>query len=151
MIETAPYLSVVIPFRDEAASLHQLYRELASVLGGLPFESELLFVDDASEDDGSRIVGELASGDPRVRLLSLSPHCGQSAALEAGFRALRGEVVATLDADLQNDPADLPRLLGALSRAECVCGVRATRCDSFAKRVASRVANRVRRRVLADG
>lgn len=146
-----PYLSVVIPFRDEAPSLQDLYSELAEVLDGFSFESEMLFVDDESRDDGCEIVRGLAGRDSRIRLLSLSPHAGQSAALEAGFRAARGEIISTLDADLQNVPGDLPRLIEALDRADCVCGVRVDRQDSISKRLASRIANGIRRFVLSDG
>lgn len=146
-----PTLSVVVPYRDEAASLPQLHRELAAVLDGLPCASEMLWVDDASRDDGPAVARGLAATDPRLRLLSLTPHAGQAAALEAGFRAARGRIVATLDADLQNDPADLPRLLAALAEADCVCGVRVRRRDPLSKRIASRIANVVRRRLLGDG
>jgi glycosyltransferase involved in cell wall biosynthesis len=150
-IEVPPHLSVVIPFRDEAESIESLHRELSEVLETLAFESEILFVDDESRDEGTRIVRDIAISDPRVRLLSVSPHSGQSAALEAGFRRARGEIVATLDADGQNVPADLPRLLEALDWADCVCGVREERRDSLSKRWASRIANGIRKRVLADG
>jgi dolichol-phosphate mannosyltransferase len=150
-IGVPPTLSVVIPYRNEARSLPQLYRELADVLDALPYSSEVLLVDDASEDDGPGIVEQLARADFRLRPLSLSPHRGQSAALEAGFRASRGELVATLDADLQNDPADLPQLLAALAEADCVCGFRERRQDRFFTRLASWVANRIRRFVLEDG
>lgn len=146
-----PWLSVVIPFRDEAPSLAELQAELARVLDAFPFESEVIFVDDESTDDGRLVVGLLAAEDPRVRLLVLSPHAGQSAALEAGFRAARGEIVATLDADLQNDPADLPELVAALAEADCVCGVRVERKDRWSARFVSWIANGVRRRVLGDG
>lgn len=146
-----PRLSVVIPFRDEAPSLAALHEELAGVLDALPFACEIIFVDDESRDDGAAIVGRLAARDPRVRLLALSPHSGQSAALEAGFRAARGELVATMDADLQNDPSDLPALLAGLAEADCVCGVRFARRDGLGTRLASRAANAIRRRVLGDG
>lgn len=144
-------LSVVIPFRDEADSLVALHAELASVLDDLGCESEILLVDDASRDDGLAVARLVAARDPRVRVLALSPHAGQSGALEAGFRAARGELVATLDADLQNDPADLPALLEAVHEADCVCGVRVARRDRLSKRLASRLANAIRGRVLADG
>jgi len=147
----SPYLSVVIPFRDEAPSLRALHGELAAALDSLDFDSEMIFVDDASRDAGAEIIADLAVKDPRLRLLSLSPHAGQSAALEAGFRAARGEIIATLDADLQNAPADLPRLIAGLDRADCVCGVRVDRQDSSSKRLASRIANTLRRFVLSDG
>lgn len=145
-----PALSVVIPFRDEAESLPILYRELAAVIDGLGIECEMIFVDDESRDDGVSLLLGIAGGDERFRLLSVSPHSGQSAALEAGFRAARGEWIATLDADLQNDPADLPRLLAEIEGADCVNGVRRDRQDSFMKRIASRVANSIRRRILGD-
>lgn len=121
------------------------------MLDTLDFESEILFVDDASEDDGERLLRRFAEADLRIRLLSLSRHAGQSAALEAGFRAASGDWVATLDADGQNDPADLPRLLSGLaSGADCVNGFRAKRQDRWAKRWASRLANGIRRRMLGD-
>jgi dolichol-phosphate mannosyltransferase len=149
-MSAAPGLSVVIPFRDEAESLTALYEELAVALRRVPLRPEILFVDDESQDGGARIVLDLAVGDPRVRLLSLSPHAGQSAALEAGFRAARGGIIATLDADGQNDPADLPQLVAALEGADCVGGVRTRRDDPLTRRLASRVANGIRRRVLGD-
>lgn len=145
-----PRLSLVIPFRDEAASLAALHAEIAEVLAALPFAAELIFVDDDSRDEGPEVVSRLAADDPRIRLLSLSPQAGQSAALEAGFRAARGELVATMDADLQNDPADLPMLLSALVEADCVCGVRVGRRDRLGTRIASRAANAIRQRVLGD-
>ncbi len=146
-----PFLSVVIPFRNEEPSLALLHSELAEVLDAFPFESEMIFVDDESGDGGSGVVRDLAGLDSRIRLLTLLPHSGQSAALGAGFRAARGELIATLDADLQNVPGDLPRLIEALDQADCVCGVRVSRQDSMIKRLASRIANGVRRFVLADG
>ncbi len=146
-----PRLSVVIPFRNEAPSLRALYIELAAVLDSLDFESEMIFVDDESRDEGREILADLAVDDARLRLLSLSPHAGQSAALGAGFRVARGTIIATLDADLQNDPADLPRLIKALDQADCVCGIRVDRQDSISKRLASWIANTIRRFVLSDG
>lgn len=127
-----------------------LYQELTVVLDGLSFESEMIFVDDASTDDGCSLLRAVSMKDSRLRVLSLSPHSGQSAALEAGFRAARGELIATLDADGQNDPADLPRLVDAIEGADCVNGIRQSRRDRFSKRIASRIANRIRRRVLGD-
>lgn len=145
-----PFLSVVIPFRDEAESLRALHAELAVVLDGLDFKSEMIFVDDESQDGGSEILRDLASDDSRIRLLSLSPQTGQSAALNEGFRASRGEIIATLDADLQNVPADLPMLIDGLAEADCVCGIRQDRQDSVWTRFASRAANAIRRIVLGD-
>lgn len=141
----------MIPFRDEAESLPILYAELTRVLDGLSRESEMIFVDDASMDDGREFLLAVSRTDARARVLAISPHSGQSAALEAGFRAARGEIIATLDADLQNDPADLPRLLEALEGVDCVNGIRISRTDEVSKRLASRLANAIRRGALGDG
>jgi len=136
-----PWLSVVIPVFDEAGNLEALHRELSSVLDGLREPAEILFVDDGSRDASPVLLARLAAGDPRVRLVTLDRNHGQSAALDAGFRRARGEVVATLDADLQNDPADLPRLLALLDRADVVNGVRATRRDGWVRKLSSRIGN----------
>jgi len=96
------------------------------------------------------VMRELAAEDPRVRVGALDGNHGQSAALDAGFRRARGEVLATLDADLQNDPADLPRLLTALDRADVVNGVRQGRLDGWVRRVSSRIANRFRNWATGD-
>ncbi len=149
--EVSPRLSVVIPFRDEEGSLRALHHELAEVLDSLEFHSEVIFVDDESRDEGCEVVRDLAALDPRVRLLMMTPHAGQSAALAAGFHAARGEIIATMDADLQNVPGDLPRMIEALGRADCVCGIRMSRRDAWVTRFASRVANGIRRFVLSDG
>jgi glycosyltransferase involved in cell wall biosynthesis len=137
----AVVLSVVIPVRDEEESLETLYREIDAAVGSLPGGLEILLVDDGSGDASLARMRSIAEKDPRVRVLALAARHGQSAALDAGFRAARGELIATLDADLQNDPADLPRLLAALEHADVVCGVRIERRDALVRRVSSRVAN----------
>jgi dolichol-phosphate mannosyltransferase len=137
----APWLSVVVPLRDEQDSLEPLHRELDAALAGVAGGLELIFVDDGSRDDSRSRLRALAAKDPRVRVLALARHHGQSAALDAGFRAARGEVVVTLDADGQNDPADIPRLLAALAEADVVNGVRTARRDDWLRRVSSRIAN----------
>lgn len=144
------WLSVVVAFYDEARALDLLHAELVEALADASGPIEFVYVDDGSRDDGPSRIEALAASDARVRLLRLSPRSGQSAALWAGFRAARGEFVATLDADLQNDPADLPVLLAAMSDADCVCGIRIVRRDGFWTRLASRAANAIRRRVLGD-
>ena len=136
----AVVLSVVIPVRDEEESLETLYREIDAAVGSLPGGLEILLVDDGSGDASLARMRSIAEKDPRVRVLALAARHGQSAALDAGFRAARGELIATLDADLQNDPADLPRLLAALEHADVVCGVRIERRDALVRRVSSRVA-----------
>ncbi len=144
-----PRLSVVIPVRDERPSLAALHRELDAALASLRGGVEFVFVDDGSRDGSGDALRALAAADPRVRVLALPRPSGQSAALWAGFRAARGAVTATLDADLQNDPADLPRLLERLRDADWVDGVRTPRADGWWRRLTSRVANGVRN--LATG
>jgi glycosyltransferase involved in cell wall biosynthesis len=100
-----------------------------------------VYVDDGSRDGSGDVLLALAKRDERVRVVRFARNCGQSAALDAGFRAARGELIATLDADLQNDPADLPRLLAALDRADVVNGVRVGRQDGFLRRLSSRIGN----------
>ena len=137
----APYLSVVVPVYDEADNLAVLHGELSAALADLEGGTEFLYIDDGSRDASLQVLGELAKRDDRVRVLALQKNSGQSAALQAGFRNAHGEVVATLDADLQNDPADLGRLLAGLDRADVVNGVRANRQDTWVRKVSSRVGN----------
>ena len=145
-----PTVSVVVPVYDEQDSLEPLHRELDAALAGVAGGVELIFVDDGS-GDGSRVrLRALAAKDPRVRVLALDRNHGQTAALDAGFRAARGDVIVTLDADGQNDPRDIPKLLAELGRAEVVNGVRVGRRDGWLRRVSSRVANGVRNRVTGE-
>jgi glycosyltransferase involved in cell wall biosynthesis len=149
-VADAPYLSVVIPVYDEEASLATLHAELDAALGGVEGGVEILYVDDGSRDASLARLREIAARDPRVRVIALEGNHGQTAAFEAGFRRARGEVVATLDADGQNDPADLPRLLARLDDADVVNGVRTGRRDSLVRRLSSRVANGFRNRMTRE-
>lgn len=146
-----PDLSVVVPVYNERENLAPLVAALHEALGPLARPYEILLVDDGSTDGSGEAIDRLAAADPRVRGLHLERNAGQSAALHAGFRAARGPVLVTLDADLQNDPADIPALLAALERADAACGMRQGRQDRFLTRLASRVANRIRDFVLRDG
>lgn len=148
--EGSPALAVVIPVFDEEDSLRPLYAELVAALAPLEGGIEILFVDDGSADGSVAVMRDLAEKDSRVRVLVLDGRHGQSAALDAGFRAVRAPITATLDADLQNDPADLPRLLSYLDRADVVNGIRIARQDSLSKRLSSRIANAVRNLVTGD-
>lgn len=140
-------LSVVVPAYDEEKNLPVLAGEIKAVLGGLGIDYEVLYVDDGSTDGTPRILAALAAADPHVRVLRLRENSGQSAAMAAGFRHARGRLVVTLDADLQNDPADIPAMLGALDDGcDVVCGVRQERQDDWLRRVSSRIANGVRNR-----
>jgi dolichol-phosphate mannosyltransferase len=150
-----PEISLVIPVFDEAESLAPLAAEIRAALSPLGRSYEVLFVDDGSTDGSAAVLRELAGADPAVRVLRRRRNAGQSAALGAGFRFARGAVVVTLDADLQNDPADIPRLLARLGDGgedtwDVVCGVRTDRQDSWLRRASSAVANRVRNRVTRE-
>ena len=143
-------LSVVVPVHDEAPSLPLLYEELREVLAGLGRRAEIIFVDDGSTDSSADVVRRLAARDPRIRLIRLRRNAGLSAAFDAGFQAARGAVIVTLDADLQNDPRDIPRLLAALEGADAVIGWRHARRDPWLRRVSSRVANGIRNLVVGE-
>ena len=149
-MDARPDISVVIPAYDEVENLPPLLAELRAALEACGRSWELLLVDDGSRDGTGEAMEAEAARDPRVRALRLARNAGQSAALAAGLAAVRGAVVVTLDADLQNDPADLPRLLAALEGADVVSGVRTERQDGWLRRVSSRLANGVRRAVLGD-
>ncbi len=139
-------LSVVIPLYNEEDNIARLQAELDTALAGI--EHEIVFVDDGSSD------GTLAriQRRPGVRVLEFVRNTGQSAAMYAGLHAARGEVIALLDGDLQNDPADIPKLLAELDRGvDLVCGYRASRKDTLSKRLTSRFANFVRSRFTRDG
>ena len=140
----APDLSLVVPVYNEEENLPLLVEEIVAALAPLGRSWELLLVDDASTDGSLAVMQRLAAADSRLRLILHARNAGQTAALASGFRAARGEIVVTLDADLQNDPADIPRLLAALADSDCVSGVRQNRRDTWVRRVSSRLANGVR-------
>jgi glycosyltransferase involved in cell wall biosynthesis len=140
-------LSVVIPVYNEEESLPHLWPELRSVLESLGVSFEVVFVDDGSRDGSAEIVRGFHEADSRVRLVRLKANAGETAATDAGFRSARGRYVVTMDADLQNDPHDIPMLLRHLEQWDAVTGWRVDRDDSFVRRVSSRIANRVRNRL----
>jgi len=140
-------LSIVIPVYNERENLAPLHAELTGVMKSFDDAYEILFVDDGSTDGSDRVLRQMRSADARVRVLTFARNAGQSAAMDAGFKGARGEVVVTLDADLQNDPADIPRLIEALAGWDAVVGVRRKRQDNLVRRVSSLVANYVRNRL----
>ena len=142
----SPAVSVVVPLFNEEENVPILQSELTAALIGLDYE--IIFVDDGSSD---QTVARIALG-PGVRVLRFEKNAGQSAALYAGLHRARGAMAVLIDGDLQNDPADIPRLLAEIGPgADLVCGYRAQRKDTFVKRVTSRVANFVRSRFTKDG
>ncbi|HET7293597.1 MAG TPA: glycosyltransferase family 2 protein [Vicinamibacteria bacterium] len=139
-----PEISVVIPVMNEADNVEELHRELTASLepAGRPYE--IVFVDDGSTDGTPDRILAVETRDPRVRLLRLRRNFGQTAAFSAGFDHARGEVVVTMDGDLQNDPRDVPRLIAKLEEGyDLVCGWRKDRQDPLSKRVPSFFANRL--------
>jgi glycosyltransferase involved in cell wall biosynthesis len=144
-------LSVVIPVYNEAENLPHLWPELRSVLEPLGLGFEVIFVDDGSRDRSAELIRSFRESDPRVRLVQLKVNAGETAATDAGFKAVRGRRVVTMDADLQNDPHDIPSLLSHLDHWDAATGWRTDRGqgDSLVRRVSSRVANRVRN-VISD-
>jgi dolichol-phosphate mannosyltransferase len=148
-------LSIVVPVRNEADNILPLLAEIHSALEGRG-EFEVVYVDDGSSDATPVRLAEAQKLHPRLRVLVHGESCGQSAALVTGFRAARGEWIATLDGDGQNDPADIPKLLavrvgtGNPANLQLVAGYRKKRQDTWLKRFSSRVANGVRSRLLGD-
>ena len=139
-----PHLSVVIPAYNEAESLPELHRELVATLNALGHALEIIYVDDGSRDGSDDVMARLAASDPRVRGAILRRNFGKSAALATGFRLARGDWVATLDADLQDDPAELPRLIETLGQGhDLVSGWKQNRKDPITKTLPSRLFNAV--------
>ncbi len=140
----APRISVVIPIFNEAENLADLHRELTASLAAFGQPYEILLVDDGSTDSSLERLLAIESADPRVRVLRLRRNFGQTAAFSAGFDHARGEIVVTSDGDLQNDPADIPRLVAKLDEGyDMVCGWRQQRRDPASKKVPSWFANRI--------
>jgi dolichol-phosphate mannosyltransferase len=147
--------SVVVPVHDEAGNAANLAREIAAALEGRSYE--MIFVDDCSRDDTRGELAALKAELPALRLVGHRSNAGQSRAVRTGVLAARAPIVGTLDGDGQNDPADLPRLLARITRADApadlgmVAGKRTKRQDSWSKRMASRIANNIRKSALKDG
>ena len=143
---SSPEISVVVPLFNEEESISILQTELRTALSGLDYE--ILFVDDGSADR----TAERIEAAPNIRLIRFEKNAGQSAAIYAGLVATRGATVVIIDGDLQNDPADIPRLLAEIRNgADLVCGYRLKRQDTMMKRLTSRIANTVRSRYTKDG
>lgn len=145
-VTSSPAFSVVVPLYNEEANLPILQEELRAALSGLDYE--ILFVDDGSVDR----TPERIEAAPNIRLIRFEKNSGQSAAIYAGLTAARGGTLVIIDGDLQNDPADIPRLLAEIAHgADLVCGYRLKRQDTVVKRLTSRIANTVRSRYTKDG
>jgi len=139
-------LTVSIPIYNECENIPNLIAELIPVLEGMGRTFEVLFVDDGSDDGSFKELKKAASADRRIRVIRFRRNFGQTAALDAGFKEARGDIIVTMDGDLQNDPADIPRLLEKMEEGEydIVSGWRKNRKDKLlTRRIPSIIANRL--------
>ncbi len=153
MSSLQPILSLVIPCYNEEGNLRELHKAIRASVDQLGVEYEIVITDDCSKDGSWTILKELAAADPRMRVQKLNRNSGESAASWAGMKASRGQFIFTLDADLQNDPKDLPKFLEALKTYDCVCGTRVKvrgEGDHFIRVASSRIANRVRNKLSGE-
>ena len=150
---SVPELSLVIPCHNEEKNLQPLLAAIHTTLDPLSLNYEIVITDDCSTDDSWNVLRQLAAKDPRLRIQRFKCNCGESAASWAGMQASRGRYIVTLDADLQNDPKDLPAMLEALRNADCVCGTRVTtreKGDKWIRIASSHIANWVRNRLSGE-
>src|SRR5207244_3890670 len=145
-------LSVVFPVFNEEENVPILLDEIAKALAGQPWTYEIIAVDDGSRDASLDALRAARARYPNLRIISFEKNSGQTAALDAGWRAARGTFVVSLDADLQNDPADIPAMMRTLeeSKADMVIGVRVNRHDTWSRRMQSKIGNGVRNWITND-
>jgi len=143
-------ISVVVPVFNEEKNLPVLIPKLVEVLKDFGLTYEMIFVDDGSSDGSRRILKEMVSQYPALRIIGLKENRGLSTALYVGVKEARGNKIITLDADLQNDPADIPRLMSFLDDYDIATGWRQKREDPWLKRISSRVANSIRNRLTGE-
>lgn len=153
MSRILPDISLVIPCYNEEGNLQALASTIRLVLDPLGITYEVVITDDGSTDNSWAILKEIATADSRFRIQRFKCNCGESAASWAGMMVARGRYIITLDADLQNDPRDVPKFLEALKHYDCVCGTRVEtrkKGDNFVRIVSSRIANWVRNRLSGE-
>src|SRR4051812_10692952 len=143
-----PEISVIAPMFNEAPNVLPLVQEVIAAFAGESREIEIILVDDASTDGTWEKIGELRKKESRLRGIRHERRSGQSAALWTGFKSSKGAIIATLDGDLQNNPADLPLLVAELKSADLVCGVRTKRMDSSVRKISSKIARGARKTML---
>jgi len=146
-----PTLSICVPIFNEAENIPLLHEAIAQVIDPAQISAEMILVDDGSTDGSWKQIENLVAQDPRVRGIRFKSNRGETAASDAGLRAARGRFLMTMDADLQNDPRDIPKFLDALDQGfDCVCGTRVAsrgEGDSFLRVASSRIANWVRNKL----
>src|SRR5437870_8683883 len=148
-----PTLGLVIPCYNEEGNLRELINAIRRAVDPLKLLYEVVVTDDCSKDNSWGILKELAAQDRRIRVQRFATNCGESAASWSGLKAARGQYLVTLDADLQNDPKELPRFLEALKQFDCVCGTRVQtrgKGDNFVRIASSRIANWVRNKLSGE-
>ncbi len=143
-------ISYIIPVYNEEENIESLYHELKPVAEKIGKNYEILFIDDASADKSLAIIKALSKKSKNVKYLSFEKNCGQSAALSAGFSHATGDVIITMDSDMQNDPKDIPDMLGHYGKYDMVNGWRYNRKDTFSKKIGSKIGNGVRNLFLGD-
>jgi len=143
--ERTPELSLFLPVLDEEENLRPMHAKIAAALDALGKTAEVIYVDDGSTDKSLEILKEIAASDERVRVVSLRRNYGQTAAMSAGIDAAKGDILIPMDADLQNDPADISRLLDKLNEGyDVVSGWRKNRQDKLiSRKIPSQIANRI--------
>lgn len=148
-----PQISIVVPCHNERENLRPLVEAIQAAIAPCGHSYEIVPVDDGSSDGSWELLRELATTDRRIKALRLQSQSGQSAAMWAGIRSAQGQIIITLDADLQNPPAEIPRFLEAIEHADCVCGSRVearAKGDSWVRIASSRIANAVRNKLSGE-
>ena len=141
---------MVIPVYNEEDNIPFLWEELKGVLKSLKKDYEVIFVDDGSTDNSFDLLKRISDKEECVRVIKLKKNCGQSAAFDVGFKKAKGKIIVTMDADLQNDPKDIPHLLEVIEDYDVVCGWRYNRKDPWLKRVSSKIANFIRNKLTGE-
>ena len=142
--------SVIIPLKNEESNIVELIEELEPIMINLNAPWELICIDDGSTDQTLSLLKKLSKEKNYLRTIIFKQNYGQSSAFDAGFKAANGEFAITLDGDRQNDPADIPKLLSIIADNDLVCGIRQNRRDPWSKKVTSRLANFIRKRLCED-
>src|ERR1043165_2360707 len=140
----SPYLSLVIPAYNEQENIPTLLTRVEAALKTIGKAFEVVIIDDGSTDSTPRLLADAMKQYPWLRVVRMAKNGGQSAAFEAGFKAARGQIIATIDADLQNDPEEIPRLLPMLDGYDMITGWRKDRHDTGFRRMQTKIANHVR-------
>ncbi len=144
-------LSFVLPVYNEEDNIEPLYAEIRDLIDNkLKFKCEIIFVNDGSSDNSLNVMKKLKEKDDDIKIISFKNNRGQSAAMAAGFEYAKGELIVTLDADLQNDPNDIPEMLKYIPEYDVVAGIRAKRHDNFIRKIGSKIGNSIRNWVTKD-